>query len=365
MAKILFILPTFSAGGAENYVLRFLKHYYKDFDFHILSVSQKQGDLHEEFKALGIPMFYQSIGYFDFKKIKYFYTFLKKEEYDTIVSFTGNFSGLPLTIAKYAGVKNRIAFYRRSSNAFGQNKLKLFYNNFVNGLVKKSATFILSNSETAFKNFHAEVYQNNPKYRIIKNGVSAKDFAIEVSKEEAKCKLNLNENTFLIGHVGRFDPAKNHDTIFKVIALLKSQCADFKFMFCGKGTDSDEFIDQLKIYDIQDVVSSLGLRNDLPLIYRSLDVFYFPSITEGQPNALIEAMISGLPVVTSNIPPILEALPKEAGDLTLIPTDVSTATGILERFIQRDIDVSLYSHQNWAIENFDLETNFNEFKQLL
>lgn len=136
-----------------------------------MSVGLEHGDLHEEFKALDIPIFYQSLGYFDIKKMLAFQKLLKEQDYDTIVSFTGNFSSLPLTIAKYAGIKNRIVFHRRSTNAFGKNPLKLFYNKCANLLLRRNATLILSNSEAAFQNFYKNLYKNNSKYKIIKNGV--------------------------------------------------------------------------------------------------------------------------------------------------------------------------------------------------
>jgi glycosyltransferase involved in cell wall biosynthesis len=367
LKKILFVLPTLSAGGSENYTFRFIKHNLKEFDFHVLSLNSERGDLYIQFENLNIPIYHQSLGYFNLKKMKSFYSLLKENNYDTICTFNGNFGGISLTIAKYAGVKNRLAFYRRSTNAFGNNVLKLLYNTFVSGLVRKNANIILSNSEAAFKNFHSDIYQKNKKYKVIRNGVSANDFNIARSKEEAREALGLDQNIFIIGHVGRYDPAKNHETIFKVIQKFKedNDNVKVKFVFCGKGTDSEQFLNQLKVKGIEDIVVALGLRNDLPLVYKALDVFYFPSITEGQPNALIEAMISGLPVVTSNIPPILEALPEAASVSTLDPKNVNAAFKILKCFYNNDIDEILYQHQKWAILNFDPILRFNEFKNIL
>ena len=365
MKKILFILPTLSAGGAENYALRFIKHNLDDFEFQVFTNNLEKGDLYEEFEALGIPILRRSMGYLSLRDFWSFYRFLKIEDYDTVCNFNGNFSGISLTLARHARVQNRIAFYRRSTNAFGRNKFKLLYNDFINYLVKKNASLILSNSETAFKNFHKGLYQNNPKYKIIKNGVNASDFNITSSKHEARKELSFDNDIFLIGHIGRYDPAKNHETIFKVIKILKEKHTNFNFVFCGKDTDSSLFMNQIKKYDIQDVVVALGLRTDLPLVYRALDVFYFPSITEGQPNALIEAMISGLPVITSNIEPILDALPYHGKNLALPPTDVLKAVEILDSLYCDELDKQEYTHQEWAINNFDVTTNFDDFKRLL
>ncbi|MBA6153395.1 glycosyltransferase [Gelidibacter maritimus] len=336
-----------------------------DFEFHVLSVNMERGDLYQDFKELDVTIFHHTLGYFNLKKFRSFYLLLKNNAYDTVCTFNGNFGGVPLTIAKTAGVENRIAFYRRSTNAFGNNKLKRLYNNFVNSLVRKNATFILSNSETAFKNFHGDVYQSDSRYKIIKNGVSAGDFNIPFSNYEARKRFNFPNDCFMIGHVGRFDPAKNHETIFKVIQSFKENHNNFRFVFCGKDTNSVAFISKLEEYNIQDVVIALGLRSDLPMLYRALDVFYFPSITEGQPNALIEAMISGLPVVTSNISPILETLPAESEFLALSPLDVNASYEILKGFYTGNIYTELYKHEKWAKENFDPNKRFKELKLIL
>lgn len=363
--KILFVLPTLHSGGAENFALRFIKYNQTQFDFHVLSVNLQKGDLFNQFFELGIQIHYFQLGYFNPIKMIEFYKFLNKNNYDTICGFNGNFDGLPITIAKYAGVKNRISFYRRSTNAFNKNPLKSFYNNFVNYLVRKNTTFVLSNSQFALKNFHNKYYLKNPKYKVIPNGLDEKAFDTILSKKEARIELNLPLDSFIIGHVGRLDPAKNHQTIFEVAKKLWKKHDHILFLFCGKGTDSHDFSNQLYRFGIQNISVVLGIREDLAIIYRAMDVFYFPSITEGQPNALIEAMISGLPIVTSNIPPILEALPPKAHQLTLPPYDTALAVDLLNDLYIGKVVISNFVFKEWAKSNFDVKTNFNIFKDLL
>ena len=181
--RILFILPTLHAGGAENYALRFINHYKDKYDFHVLSLNLNKGDLHQAFIMANVSVNYLSIGYFNFVKAFRFYKLLKKNKFNAICTFNGNFGGLPLFVAKIAKVKNRIAFYRRSTNAFGNNKFKLGYNKLANLLVRKNATSILSNSTFALKNFHEKYYKFDPRYIVISNGVNVIDFDIEITKE--------------------------------------------------------------------------------------------------------------------------------------------------------------------------------------
>lgn len=362
---MLFLLPTLDAGGAENYALRVINHYKDEFDFSVLSVKLRKGDLHEDFAKAGAKIFYKSIGYFDIKKARAFYNLLKSEGFDTICTFNGNFGGLPIAIAKKAGIRNRMAFYRRSTNAFGNNLFKKKYNDFANFLIRKNATGILSNSQAAFENFHKKYYRNDPRYKVIPNGSDAVKFDISLSGKEAAGKLGITENAFIIGHVGRFDPAKNHNTIFKVAAKVIAENPNVLFLFCGKDTDSDAFKAKLNESGIIDNCITLGLRNDLEVVYKAMNVFYFPSVTEGQPNALIEAMLSGLPVITANIASISEALPENHQHMVFNPLEVNSVADLLLDFSKQQVDENKFKCKEWAQVKFDLNKNLNLFKELL
>lgn len=359
--RILFILPTLHAGGAENYALRFINHYKDKYDFHVLSLNLNKGDLHQAFINAKVSINYLSIGYFNFIKVFSFYKLLKKNKFNVICTFNGNFGGLPLFVAKIAKVENRIAFYRRSTNAFGKNKFKLGYNKLANFLVRKNATSILSNSTFAFKNFHEKYYNSDPRYFVISNGVNVTDFDVLITKESARKQLNLPQTAFIVGHIGRFDPAKNHKTIFSVIQKITKIDSNIKFVFCGKNTDSEAFKIQLRKFEIENAVTVLGLQ-EVPLVLKSFDLFYFPSVTEGQPNALIEAMISGLPILASNIFPIIEALPESAHSLMFNPLNVDDVTATILHLSKKSDDLKKYIFKDWARLKFDHIKNFALFE---
>ncbi len=363
--KILFILPSLHAGGAENYALRFIKYCgSSQYNWHVLSPILTRGDLHDNFIEAGCTINYQSIGYFNLIKSIKLYRLIKEESFEVLVNFNGNFGGLSLMIAKLAGVPVRIAWHRRSTDAFGNNPLKKFYNILANRLIRKNATYILSNSKFALDNFYG-IYQNgDSRFQVIPNGVDGALFDIPTSKEDSRRVLGLPLETFIVGHVGRYDIAKNHETIFKVIKSLKQKEIDFKFLFCGKNTLSEEFNERLRHYGIEENVITLGIRKDLPLVYKSLDLFYFPSITEGQPNALIEAMISGLPILASDIPPIKESIPDFGLKYLTMSLDVGLATERIMAIYKKNITTDM-SLKKWADKKFSNTENFEKFKRLL
>ncbi len=363
--KVLFILPTLHAGGAENYALRFIRYCGNRVDFHVLAVNTSRGDLHEQFEAAGVTLHYQSIGYFDIRKLWRLRELLKKHQFSAVATFNGNFGGLPLFVARSAGIKRRISLYRRSTNAFGTNRMKLWYNAFAGRLVRRFATAVLSNSEYAFRNFHPGFYGKDSRFSVIPNGIDVAAFNDLPSKSAARKALQLPEEGIIIGHIGRFDPAKNHETIFKVIREVVSLRPDFRFLFCGKNTDSAAFRSRLQEHGIEGWVYCLGLNDDVPLVLRSLDVFYFPSVTEGQPNALIEAMVSGLPVLPSAIPPILEALPSSIHPKLFDPLEVVKVAAKLVSLAENPDEANQFRFEEWARKKFEHTSNFESFYAVL
>ena len=154
-----------------------------------------------------------------------------------------------------------------------------------------------------------------------------------------------------------------HDTRITENKLIKEDKLDVYFLFCGKYTDSTEFKAQLERYDIADRCFAMGLQENVAIVYRAMDVFYFPSVTEGQPNALIEAMLAGLPVLPSNIAPIKEMFPPERKAITVAPENVEQAAEYLSQIIASDERAGIFRYEEWALKRFNPATNFGIFQK--
>jgi glycosyltransferase involved in cell wall biosynthesis len=364
LTKTCFILPGLDAGGVENYLLRFLEEY-PETEWTVLARSKKQGDLYGKFLATTATILFQPIGYISildwFKVYKYF----RNEGFVTVCDFGGNFAGITMLLAYLAGVQNRISFYRRSSNAFSETPIKLMYNDWMKRLVFAYSTRILSNSKHALDYFFPCIWDHDNRFRVIHNGVNFSTYQLAISQSQVRSKLNLPINRFIIGHVGRYDRSKNHETIFKVARSLKIADQKVVFVFVGKGTDGQEFNDKLKEYDIQDICIGMGLLDNMALVYKSMDLFYFPSVTEGQPNALIEAMMSGIPFLASNIAPIQEMTPESMHGLLLDPFDSDTAANNISQCLGNVANVDIYRVETDFLEHFNQSKNFEMFKEEL
>jgi glycosyltransferase involved in cell wall biosynthesis len=256
-------------------------------------------------------------------------------------------------------------FYRRSSNAFGQNPLKQFFNFCLNKLVYYNATKILANSRYALDYFHPNNYRETNKFRVIYNGLIAEKFQITKDMKELRRSMGIPENAFVIGHIGRYDKAKNHETILEVAEMLIKNDSAFHFVFCGLNTDSQAFEELVKEKEIYSNTNLLGISSNIPQILKTFNLFYFPSITESQPNALIEAMLADLPVLASDIPPIKEIIPENKQALLVKPTDVNQAVNRLMHLKENQEELEKYKMKQWAIEKFDANKNFKAFEDCL
>ncbi len=362
MKKVCFILTSLDSGGTERYLLRFLNYSHSSIKATVICKSANLGSLEKDFRDTNAVIIPFKLDYFNILLWFKWYRLFKVNKFDTIVDLTGNFGGIPMMIAYRAKVEKRVVFYRYSSNQFVETRFRLVYNNFVKSLVNRYATSILSNSKTALDFFFPNKRKEDKRFKVIPNGVNPEHFSIQIAKEAIRQSFGINKDTFLVGHIGRFDSSKNHPTIFKVAKELVRKDKSIAFLFCGMGTDGEVFKNEVKKYGLEKNVYPLGERTDIPTIFKILDVFYFPSVTEGQPNALIEAMISELPIVTSNIDPIKEIIPAEKHSLLLDAMNVEAAVKTIEKIKNSEEVKKEYQLKDWAIKNFNFETNFKKFE---
>lgn len=358
MKKIVFFVTGLDSGGLENYLLRFLQYKASEFsEVFVFCKGGKGGQLEEEYlKIQNLKIVKQKVSFFnilDYLKIQ---KFIKKNEIDVVCDFTGNFAGLVLFVAKLSKVKNRVVFYRGASDHFNQSFFKMRYNNFVRNLTYKYATSILSNSQAAFDYFYQDKIQDD-RFEVIYNGIDSSKF--EVGQENLRGQLGIPENAFVIGHTGRFNEAKNHAVILKVAENLVNKYQDIYFILCGNGVKKN----LQNIVDEKNINKNVLLfenRNDIPIFLNTMNVFFFPSITEGQPNALIEAMLMGLPFVTSDIASIKETVQEESNYTLCKPNDAEGFSLVIEQYYNQNIQRNERLKKNTA-EKFNFKIRFNQF----
>lgn len=359
MKKVVFFVTSLNSGGIENYLLRFLTHYEGKIEPIIICKGNVFGELEDDYRKIkNIKIIKRNIGYFNFSAFVEIYKLFKNERVKSICDFTGNFAGVILLVANLARVEKRIAFYRGSSNRFKETKLRLIYNSLMLFLVNKNATSILSNSISAFDFFYKKNSKVDSRFKVVYNGINAEKFNSKSTYN--KSDFGIPENSFVVGHTGRYNFAKNHKTIIEVAKIICDKYNSIYFVLCGKDTDVYLSNDISSNPILKDKVKVLGYRKDVSSILSLFDLYFFPSITEGQPNSLIEAMISGLPILASNIGPIIETTPEEIHIDLKNPMDVGGFAIAIEEFYIKN-KTNNKNLSDWAINKFNPDILFNEF----
>lgn len=119
-----------------------------------------------------------------------------------------------------------------------------------------------------------------------------------------KCipKLHYGNNDDLnYLHIGRFSAQKNHSLLIDAFAIVKKQIPEAVLTLVGTGEEETAIKEKVKELGLQNAVRFLGLQNDVYPILNQADVFVLSSSYEGMPMTIIEAMGTGLPIVSTNV----------------------------------------------------------------
>lgn len=112
-------------------------------------------------------------------------------------------------------------------------------------------------------------------------------------------KYSIPEHALLLLSVGELSRRKNHRIVIAALAALERK--DVYYLICGQGPLRKELWRYAKRLGVADRVRMPGYQEDLVQVYQNADIFVFPSVQEGMPVALMEAMAAGLPCVVSDI----------------------------------------------------------------
>lgn len=144
--------------------------------------------------------------------------------------------------------------------------------------------------------------------RIINNGIDTDRFTFNSNRRQIiRNHYQIDDNTILIGHIGRFSEQKNHQFIIKVFSNIKKKHPNSKLMLLGVGELQTEVKQQIIQLGLENDVIFCGLQSNTEDFYSAFDVFLMPSLYEGLPIVGIEAQSEGLPCFfSSNISKLIK-----------------------------------------------------------
>lgn len=157
------------------------------------------------------------------------------------------------------------------------------------------------------RQYLAQEFDLDPQeWHCIYNGIQQDSPIIQspIDKHQLRSRirqeLGLAETSQLLLTVARLHPQKGHDYLIPIIPEIIAKYPQVQFVWVGNGEYQIYLTNLLRKYQVEKQVTFLGYRNDIPHLLAAADIFLFPSYQEGLPFAVLEAMISGLPIVASD-----------------------------------------------------------------
>lgn len=303
MIKVLHFVTIMNRGGQETFIMNM----YRNIDrskvaFGFLCSGEGKGDYDEEILSLGGKIHHvkldngtsKSRHIRNYKTLKKSFSELSKQ-YDIV--HIHNYHAFDMSrdakAALTAGFK-KVVVHSHNASADGHLKLHMIFKKIISDLKVTR----LACSEDAGKWMYT-----NDDFTVINNGIPVKSFEYnEEERKRVRDELEIQDK-FVIGHVGRFFPQKNHQWIVKVFAEYSKRNAKAVLLLIGNGELFSDIKQMVKDLDIAEKVYFLGVREDTAALYSAMDMFFMPSIFEGLGIVGVEAQVSGLPcLMTDSLP---------------------------------------------------------------
>ncbi len=170
------------------------------------------------------------------------------------------------------------------------------------------------------------------KVLVIENGVDLERFDT-ANAEAFRRELGCGESSLLVGMVGRLEEIKGPLPLLRAFARIADRFPDARLVYAGTGAQRDSLLQAVAEAGLAERVHLLGTRSDIPEIMRGLDVVVLPSLSEGLPFALLEAMAAARPVVASSVGRIPQVLENESSGLLAPPGDEQALAAALEQVL--------------------------------
>lgn len=172
----------------------------------------------------------------------------------------------------------------------------------------------------------------------IYNGVDTERFAPQAASANAFMPTGFrDDDSIVIGAVGRIQPVKDQATLMRAFAALRERAPDawprLRLAIAGNGPLLEALRALAGELGIAEQCWLPGAQEDVASVLRSFDVFVLPSLNEGISNTILEAMATGLPVVATAVGGNVELVRAgETGEL-FAPRDVEALAAILQRYV--------------------------------
>ena len=385
------VLHGIVGGGSEQVVLNYCSRM-RDIHFDLLFQYDPNPQILERFNEAGINCIQiPDKVHHPFKHLWTMFKIFRQGKYDAVhCHLDWYMNSYVCFLAMLAGVKKRIAHHhqaytsdrhsdRSSANChpglcsvnchpglragISGSSFRALTRNFLCFLFripcKLFATHWLACGEAAAINGWGKSAVKKGNVTILPNAIDPDRFKFsENARQEIRAKYGIKEDDFVIGHVGRFFPEKNHKFIVRLFERVLRQRSNCWLLLAGNGPLQQEIQETVKKLGLENRVVFAGLQKDVVPFYCAMDVLLLPSTREAFPMTLVEAQYNGLPCVVS------DAVPRETAITeNVYPLPIDDIMPWCEKLSSLSV-TSDREHPMIKSERFDIRTCYKMLESL-
>jgi glycosyltransferase involved in cell wall biosynthesis len=359
---VLHLITELNVGGAERVVQRLATQLSKRRYKVLVACLYDLGAVADEIIAAGVPVVNLDMrGKSDLRVVYRLVRLLRKEKIQILQSHLFHANLLAAIVGKLSNVPVIIAT-RQNVDIGGVGRER------VNRWALRSCDAVVAVSKEVYK---AEIQhsQTDPaKVVVIPNTVQVEAFTgvNQAQVEMLRQEWNIHPSRPVIGTVARFDRQKGHVYLIDATIKILKQIPSTKILLVGDGPLRPQMEDKAEALGLSDSIIFTGIRHDVQKILALLDLFVLPSLWEGLPVALLEAMAAGLPVVATAAGGTPEAVVDGTTGLLVPPRDPLALAKAITRLLN---DPELrrqmgQAGQKRVIEHFSVERMVEQTQNL-
>ncbi|MFC4210480.1 glycosyltransferase family 4 protein [Pedobacter lithocola] len=167
---------------------------------------------------------------------------------------------------------------------------------------------------------------------VIANGINRFKFNPDKEFKNIRLEFGIDESFILVGYIARITNQKSPLTFLRAIAMLPEK-ENIRFLIVGDGDLKTQMLSLSKDLNLDKYITFVDFRNDIPDILNAIDVFCLPSLWEGLPIALLEAMSMRKAIIASKIDGITDLIDDGLNGLLVKAADIDSLSKTLQRLI--------------------------------
>jgi len=187
-----------------------------------------------------------------------------------------------------------------------ENRRVAFYNHLDLWLMKRADRVVVVSEATGRLLQRAGV--SRERIRVSYNAIDPNDYCLDAGREEFRRRCGVQPHDLLVGVIGRLSPEKGQEVFVRAFPEVARAVPNAGAVLIGEGQELEKLQAAVKAAGLEGCVKFAGYHAEMSRVYAALDLVVIPSLSEGLPNVLLEAMLHRKPVVATAVGGIPEVM---------------------------------------------------------